>query len=234
MSGPWAEWLIRRGGGWPLPGPRRSPTIVAARSEGGPRAGGMDMTTPTVAAHPSVAIPRPELHLAGKACVALLVLLGLGALAGGIALMAAPDGSVMHFSVALLAGSPFADFTIPGLILGGLFGIGSFVVAGPGARARAQRAVPRLRDRLRADDLDQRGARDHRRVQLPPSHVLRGRAAHRRDRGPVGLADVQGLARRPLTRRRVAADASLDTSPGVPRPVTGSPPAAANPAVPGP
>jgi len=90
------------------------------------------MTTPTVAAHPPVAIPRPELHIAGKACVALLVLLGLGALAGGIALMAAPDGSVMHFDVALLSDSPFPDFTIPGLILGGLFGIGSFVVAGLG------------------------------------------------------------------------------------------------------
>ena len=64
--------------------------------------------------------------------MALLVLLGVGALAGGIALMAKPDGSVMHFDVALLAGSPFTDFTIPGLILGGLFGIGSFVVAALG------------------------------------------------------------------------------------------------------
>lgn len=79
-------------------------------------------------------IPRPELHLAGKACVVALVLLGLGALAGGIALMVKPDGSVMHFDIALLAGSPFADYTVPGLILGGVFGVGSFVVAGMGAR----------------------------------------------------------------------------------------------------
>jgi hypothetical protein len=78
------------------------------------------------------AIPRPELHAAGKVCIAFLIVLGLGALAGGIALVAKPDGSVMQFDAALLAGSPFADYTVPGLILGGLFGIGSFVVAGLG------------------------------------------------------------------------------------------------------
>jgi hypothetical protein len=93
------------------------------------------MATGSITARPVAIIPRPELHLAGKACVAFLVLLGLGALAGGIALVAKPDGSVMHFDVSLLAGSPFANFTVPGLILGGLFGIGSFVVAGMG-RAR--------------------------------------------------------------------------------------------------
>jgi hypothetical protein len=83
------------------------------------------------------AIPRPEVHLAAKACIAFLVLLGLGALAGGVALVAQPDGSVMHFDVGILAGSPFTDFVIPGLILGGLFGIGSFMVAGLGvARVR--------------------------------------------------------------------------------------------------
>ena len=82
-------------------------------------------------------IPRPELHLAGKLCVAFLLLLGLGALAGGIALVAKPDGSVMQFDVALLSGSPFSDFVVPGLVLGGLFGIGSFVAAGLGiARSR--------------------------------------------------------------------------------------------------
>ncbi len=83
-------------------------------------------------ARSAATIPRPELHAAGKLSVGFLTLLGLGALAGGIALVAKPDGSVMHFDVALLAGSPFIDFTIPGLILGGLFGIGSLVVAAMG------------------------------------------------------------------------------------------------------
>jgi hypothetical protein len=81
--------------------------------------------------HPT-AIPRPELRLAGTLCVSLLVLLGLGALAGGIALVARPDGSVMHFQTTILAGSPFQDFLVPGLILGGLFGVGSLVVAAMG------------------------------------------------------------------------------------------------------
>ena len=40
----------------------------------------------------------------------------------------------MKFDVALLAGSPFADYLIPGLILGGLFGVGSLVVAAMGLR----------------------------------------------------------------------------------------------------
>lgn len=89
------------------------------------------MSTPAIA-HAPVAVPRPALHLAGKICIVALVLLGLGALAGGLALVSAPDGSVMHMDVALLAGSPFADYTVPGLILGGLFGVSSFVVAGMG------------------------------------------------------------------------------------------------------
>jgi hypothetical protein len=90
------------------------------------------MTTHPIARPAAGAIPRPELHLAGKVCITFLVLLGIGALAGGIALLAKPDGSVMKFDTALLAGSPFTDFAIPGLILGGLFGVGSLVVAGMG------------------------------------------------------------------------------------------------------
>ncbi len=96
------------------------------------------MTAHPMSDHAARSIPRPELHLAGKVCITVLVLLGVGALAGGIALLAKPDGSVMKFDTALLAGSPFTDFAIPGLILGGLFGVGSFVVAGMGvARLRA-------------------------------------------------------------------------------------------------
>ena len=90
------------------------------------------MTAPPMTEHPAQVSPRPELHLAGKVCITFLVLLGVGALAGGVVLLAKPDGSVMQFDTALLAGSPFADFAIPGLILGGLFGVGSLVVAGLG------------------------------------------------------------------------------------------------------
>jgi hypothetical protein len=82
----------------------------------------------------SIATPRPELHRSGIVAILSLVLLGVGALAGGASLMAKPDGSAMGFDPAILAGSPFPDFLLPGLILGGLFGIGSLVTAVAGLR----------------------------------------------------------------------------------------------------
>jgi len=80
---------------------------------------------------------RSRLDIWGKACMGLLAFLGLGALAGGIALVARPDGSIMGFDVSILAGSPFVDFLVPGLILGGLFGVGSFATAALGLRHAA-------------------------------------------------------------------------------------------------
>ena len=62
------------------------------------------------------------------------MLLGIGALAGGVALIARTDGGVLQMDPELLAGSPFADFAIAGLILGGLFGVGSLIVAMLGLR----------------------------------------------------------------------------------------------------
>jgi hypothetical protein len=49
-------------------------------------------------------------------------------------MLAKPDGSLMGFSPEMLAGSPFPDFLVPGLILGGVFGIGSCVVIALGLR----------------------------------------------------------------------------------------------------
>ena len=92
------------------------------------------MTTPTVAPI-RTAIPVPVMGRAGRTTVGLLFLLSLGAIAGGVALVSKPDGSVMKFSTTLLAGSPFSDFFFPGLILGGLFGVGSAVVAIIGLRS---------------------------------------------------------------------------------------------------
>jgi hypothetical protein len=67
-------------------------------------------------------------------CLVTLTLLAVGALAGGAALVLAPDGSIMGFRATLLEGSPFPDFLVPGLILGGLFGVGSLVTVGMGLR----------------------------------------------------------------------------------------------------
>jgi hypothetical protein len=92
------------------------------------------MSATTSAHAPELETRRPGLGLAGKTTIIGLVLLGIGALAGGLALATAPDGSNMGFDVALLAGTPFSDYLVPGLILGGLFGIGSLVVAFMGLR----------------------------------------------------------------------------------------------------
>jgi hypothetical protein len=92
-------------------------------------------TTAAPTTRPAAAsVARPALGAAGKVTIGALILLGIGAIAGGIALIAKPDGSIMQMPVSLLAGSPFPDFLVPGLILGGLFGVGSFAVAAMGLR----------------------------------------------------------------------------------------------------
>ena len=90
------------------------------------------MTTAT--ADRTSTIPAPTMDRSGRVAVGLLAWLGLGALAGGVALAAAPDGSVMQMPLSMIAGSPFPDFFVPGLILGGLFGVGSLAVAVMGLR----------------------------------------------------------------------------------------------------
>ena len=82
----------------------------------------------------STALPRPALGRAGKLTLVFLGLLALGAIGGAAFLLAKPDGSLMQFSLEMLAGSPFPDFLVPGLILGGVFGIGSCVVIALGLR----------------------------------------------------------------------------------------------------
>lgn len=47
----------------------------------------------------------------------LLLVQGLGGLAGGLSLALRPDGSIMQMPVSYLDGSPFSDYLIPGLIL---------------------------------------------------------------------------------------------------------------------
>ncbi|HEY6014240.1 MAG TPA: hypothetical protein VIU37_09535 [Candidatus Limnocylindrales bacterium] len=95
------------------------------------------MSTQSATARTFGAIPRPELDLAGKVCLIVLAILAIGALGGAAFLVTSPDGSSMQWDVSMLAGSPFPDFFVPGLILGGLFGLGSLAVAAMGvARLR--------------------------------------------------------------------------------------------------
>jgi hypothetical protein len=58
--------------------------------------------------------------------LACLAFLGISAAFGGIVLVANPSGGLIGMPVSLLRFSPFDDFLIPGLILGIVFGLGSF------------------------------------------------------------------------------------------------------------
>ncbi|HEU5270452.1 MAG TPA: hypothetical protein VFU36_11065 [Jatrophihabitans sp.] len=61
--------------------------------------------------------------------MAVEVVTGAAALAGGVALMAAPDGSLLRADPQALAGSPFEDWRWPGLLLATLVGGGYLLTA---------------------------------------------------------------------------------------------------------
>jgi hypothetical protein len=64
-----------------------------------------------------------------RALVALELVTGATGLAGGVMLAVAPDGSLLRADPAELAGSPFGDWRVPGVLLTGLVG-GGFLLAG--------------------------------------------------------------------------------------------------------
>ena len=72
---------------------------------------------------------RPRRPVTVWLLIALLLFQGLGGLAGGLALSARPDGSVMGMPTSYLDGSPFSDYLIPGLILLLVLGVLPLVAA---------------------------------------------------------------------------------------------------------
>jgi hypothetical protein len=66
---------------------------------------------------------------AGRALAALELVTGVTGLLGGVLLAAAPDGSLLRADPATLAGSPFSDWRVPGVLPAGLVG-GGFLLAG--------------------------------------------------------------------------------------------------------
>jgi len=68
---------------------------------------------------------RPFLLFVLLAC---LFLLGIGAVGGGLALAAAPDGSFLRMPLSMLEHSPFKSYFIPGLILAVALGIYPLIV----------------------------------------------------------------------------------------------------------
>lgn len=61
--------------------------------------------------------------------IILLIINGLSGLAGGYGLTADPSGKGVQMPIGLLAGSPFHDFLIPGLVLLIFIGLSSLIVA---------------------------------------------------------------------------------------------------------
>lgn len=70
-----------------------------------------------------------KMPLAGKLLVVLQILLGIGAVFGGGALIIKPDGALMSMPSTILAGSPFKDFLIPGIILFIVLGVWPLITA---------------------------------------------------------------------------------------------------------
>jgi hypothetical protein len=64
-----------------------------------------------------------------RAAIGLELLLGVGALSGGIMLMAGPNGEILPLPVSALGGSPFTSYFVPGAILCFVLGIGPLCVA---------------------------------------------------------------------------------------------------------
>lgn len=58
------------------------------------------------------------------AALALELFLAVGAIGGGLTLMAGPNGELMPLPVSALAGSPFATYFVPGAILFAVLGLG--------------------------------------------------------------------------------------------------------------
>jgi hypothetical protein len=65
----------------------------------------------------------------GAWAIALELVLGVGALLGGGALVVGPHGEILPLPVSALEGSPFASYFIPGMILFAILGVAPIVVA---------------------------------------------------------------------------------------------------------
>ena len=71
----------------------------------------------------------PDRSGAERALVAVELCTGSAALVGGVLLAIRPDGSLLQADSAALAGSPFSDWRVPGVLLGTLVG-GGFLLTG--------------------------------------------------------------------------------------------------------
>ncbi len=75
-----------------------------------------------------------------RALGAAELFIGATAVAGGVLLAIRPDGSLMAADPAVLRGTPFADWRVPGLLLASLVG-GGFLATGVAELRRARAAT---------------------------------------------------------------------------------------------
>jgi uncharacterized membrane protein len=72
----------------------------------------------------SMANSKSPLRRLAVVAISLEILLAIGAIGGGIALMAGPDGEVLPLPISVLKGSPFRNYLAPGVILFTILGLG--------------------------------------------------------------------------------------------------------------
>jgi hypothetical protein len=87
--------------------------------------------------------PKTPILASGTLVGVLCLLIGTTAIAGGLLLVAYPDGSRAHLSLALLQHSPFRSYIIPGLLLTFVVGLAN-AAAGLIALRHPTRARPAL------------------------------------------------------------------------------------------
>jgi hypothetical protein len=64
-----------------------------------------------------------------RTLIGILILTGVAAVTGGVLLAIRPDGSLLRANMSALAGTPFADWRIPGILLATLVGVGGLGAA---------------------------------------------------------------------------------------------------------
>jgi ABC-type proline/glycine betaine transport system permease subunit len=61
----------------------------------------------------------------------VMVLVAVGAMPAGLAMILKPDGSILHLTIDIIQGSPFKDFLIPGIFLFGVNGLAGLAKVTP-------------------------------------------------------------------------------------------------------
>lgn len=72
---------------------------------------------------------RSKLPITSKTLLALHLILGIGAVFGGLVLILDPSGELIHMPSSILKNSPFDSFLIPGLILFVVLGVLPLIVS---------------------------------------------------------------------------------------------------------